>query len=82
MRMSRSAVQEIVVQLHRMQPLRLMTAKKGATATYTLDEFFGEQTRYNVSDDGIKNLVRIRSRSNDMIFRNWFRCVEQFPPVA
>lgn len=40
-----SAVQEIVVQLQRVQSLRFLTALKGATATYMLDEFFEEQTR-------------------------------------
>lgn len=40
-----SAIQEIVVQLERVQSLRFVTAKKGATAAYTLDEFFDEQAR-------------------------------------
>lgn len=40
-----SAVQEVVVQLERIQSLRFLTAMKGATATYMLDDFFEEQTR-------------------------------------
>ena len=40
-----SAVQEVVVQLQRMQSLRFLTASKGAHATYMLDDFFEEQTR-------------------------------------
>ncbi|CAM9191667.1 unnamed protein product [Ectocarpus sp. 4 AP-2014] len=43
-----SAIQEIVVQLERVQSLCFVTAKKGATAAYTLDEFFHEQARNTV----------------------------------
>ncbi|CAB1111071.1 unnamed protein product [Ectocarpus sp. CCAP 1310/34] len=43
-----SAIQEIVVQLERVQSLCFVTAKKGATAEYTLDEFFDEQARNTV----------------------------------
>lgn len=41
----RSAVQEVVEQLQRVQSLRFLTAMKGANATYMLDDFFEEQTR-------------------------------------
>lgn len=40
-----SAVQEVVAQLGRLQSLRFLTATKGRTMTYALDDFFEEQTR-------------------------------------
>eukprot|EP00903_Cladosiphon_okamuranus_P016193 g14943.t2 len=40
-----SAVHEVVLQLERIQSIRFLTAVKGATVTYMLDDFFEEQTR-------------------------------------
>lgn len=40
-----SAVAEVVLQLHRLEELRFVTANKGLTAAYTLDDFFDEQAR-------------------------------------
>lgn len=44
-RADRLGVQEVVVQLERIQSLQLVTAIKGASASYGLTEFFDEQSR-------------------------------------
>lgn len=44
------AVTEVVVQLQRLEELRFVTANKGLTAAYTLDEFFNEQARSAIAN--------------------------------
>eukprot|EP00752_Nemacystus_decipiens_P006721 g6044.t1 len=62
-----SAVQEVVVQLGRLQSLRLLTATKGVTATYSLDDFFGEQTRNIVECQ--RELIDVYDRCGQILGR-------------